>query len=129
MIKVSDINNKEEIMKCLLDNVPTVYWKDKDSGRYFGIENNPLETLDSDLSGKTIYEALGSEYEKEAQIIEKNDNAIMESGKSAIVEESFTTPNGTRTFLNHKTPIFNHANQVIGLVGYGIEVIKENSVS
>jgi PAS domain S-box-containing protein len=52
-------------------------------------------------------------------IVTDNDQRIMESGKTEVVEES---PDGIRTFLSIKTPYRNEAGEVIGLIGVSSDI-------
>ncbi|PPS40985.1 PAS domain S-box protein [Chroococcidiopsis sp. TS-821] len=52
-------------------------------------------------------------------IVTDNDQRIMESGKTEVVEES---PDGVRTFLGIKVPYRNEAGEVIGLIGISNDI-------
>ncbi len=60
----------------------------------------------------------------EAEAIVVNDRRIMDSRQPETVEESFTTPQGTRVFLATKAPYYDDRGQVIGLIGVGADITE-----
>ncbi len=62
----------------------------------------------------------------QAEAIDANDIAVMDSGQTKIVDELFTMPDGVaRMFRSTKTPLRDGQGNVIGLAGVGIDVTAE----
>lgn len=123
-----NLENHFEIMKMLPNIMPYVFWKDR-QGKYLGC--NLIEAKEfninsiSEFVGKTAYEIL--EDTESARLIEEVDNAVMDSGKIIIVEERLQTPEGLKTYLSQKQPIYNKNGEVVGLLGCSMDItqIKE----
>lgn len=59
----------------------------------------------------------------EATAIRANDRAVMETGETLKLEETFTSPDGvTRIFLSTKSPLRDATGAVIGLVGVSTDI-------
>lgn len=61
----------------------------------------------------------------EAALIRENDRRIMEGGRTEVVEEWVTIPDGKRLFRVTKMGLRSKAGQVMGLVGVGKDVTAE----
>lgn len=118
-----NLENHLEIMKLLFDSMPFVFWKDK-HGVYKGCNQNQAKSFGysspSEIVGKTIFEILDSR--ESAELVDKTDNEIMQNGIPITIEEPLYTPNGVRTYLSQKQPIFNSEGKVIGLLGIAMDV-------
>lgn len=100
-----------------------LYWKDKngvllgcntENWRDFG-----LKSL-SDFVGKTDYDLFPND---QADALREVDVKVIEEGHSLIVEEKVTKANGQeRLYLSHKMPLKNQENQVIGILGYSLDI-------
>ncbi|MBK5961408.1 hypothetical protein CCR97_24850 [Rhodoplanes elegans] len=59
----------------------------------------------------------------QATAIRANDRAVMETGETQKLEETFTSPDGvTRVFLSTKSPLRDATGAVIGLVGVSTDI-------
>lgn len=59
----------------------------------------------------------------QAAAIRANDRAVMESGETQKLEETFTSPDGTtRVFLSTKSPMRDASGAVVGLVGVSTDI-------
>jgi PAS domain S-box-containing protein len=80
----------------------------------------PLE----DLLGRLTVEY--SSDRQQAEAIDANDMAVMDSGETKIVDEVFNMPDGTpRMFRSTKTPLKDDDGNIIGLAGVGADVTAE----
>lgn len=121
-----DIENPSDIVDLLLNCMPLsyVFWKNR-KGAYIGANTNQIKLFgkgehDSFIN-KTIFEILGN-YES-AKLIDDIDNKIMQEGVPAILEESVTIPGGEqRIFFSQKQPLKNSKGEVVGLLGFSIDI-------
>jgi len=61
--------------------------------------------------------------EEEGAALDANDRMVIESGETRVLEEVFTSPDGTRrVFRTVKTPMRDAAGNVVGLVGVGTDL-------
>ncbi|RUR84200.1 hypothetical protein PCC6912_17940 [Chlorogloeopsis fritschii PCC 6912] len=115
-----ELRQKNAILNVINESVPTpIFVKDR-QGRIIYANPATLEVL-----GKTAKEVIGyrdcdlyPNSEDAARVME-NDQRIMESGHTEVVEES---PDGVRTFLGMKAPYRNEAGEVIGLIGISSDI-------
>jgi PAS domain S-box-containing protein len=81
--------------------------------------------------GRSQDEVLGSDLRElfanaaEAEAMLANDRRIMDTGVAETVEESLSTPDGTRIFQATKSPLRNDRDEVIGLIGVSREVTEQ----
>lgn len=112
-----------KILDILFKVMPFVFWKGK-HGRYLGGNDNQAHAFGfsspAGFIGKTIFEIV--EDQKLAKIIDDTDNKIMNSGIGVTLEESFVTPNGKKAYLTQKNPIFDNKKNVVGLLGFAMDV-------
>jgi tRNA-dependent cyclodipeptide synthase len=106
----------------ILDAVEaSIYWKDLD-GRYLGC-NKYME----DMVGLSREEIIGQtdyflSWKNEANKLREVDQLVTTDGKRYEFEEVVKTANGTQIFLSSKSPLFNNAGKVIGIVGVSVDV-------
>lgn len=110
----AELRQKNAILSVINESAPTpIFVKDR-QGRIIYANPATLEVL-----GKSASEVIGYydrdlyESPADAERVMKNDQRIMESGQTQVVEES---PDGIRTFLGMKAPYRNEAGEVIGLI-------------
>jgi len=117
-----ELQQKNAILDVINDSAPTpIFVKDR-QGRIIYANPATLEAL-----GRTADEVLGR-YDSEvypsledAVRVMENDQRIMASGQTEVVEES---PDGIRTFLGTKVPYRNPAGEVIGLIGISNDITE-----
>ncbi len=115
-----ELRQKNAILDVINQSAPTpIFVKDR-QGRIIYANPATLEAL-----GKTASEVIGCRdrdlYESRelGAIVSDNDQRIMESGQTEVVEES---PDGIRTYLGTKAPYRNQAGEVIGLIGISSDI-------
>ncbi|HEV7233731.1 MAG TPA: PAS domain-containing protein, partial [Sphingorhabdus sp.] len=86
--------------------------------------------------GKSLDDLLGRltiEYNNvgdEAAQVDANDLKVMESGKTLVIDEVFTDPDGeAHLYRSTKTPLRDAEGNVIGLAGIAIDVTAERSAT
>jgi PAS domain S-box-containing protein len=110
-----ELRQKNAILNVINESAPTpIFVKDR-QGRIIYANPATLEVL-----GKSASEVIGFRDDdlypnpEDADRVVKNDQRIMETGQTEVVEES---PDGIRTFLGMKSPYRNEAGEVVGLIG------------
>ncbi len=110
-----DLRQKNAILNVINESAPTPIFVKNRQGRIIYANSATLEVL-----GKSASEVIGFRDDElypnpeDAAKVMKNDQRIMETGQTEIVEES---PDGIRTFLGMKSPYRNEAGEVVGLIG------------
>lgn len=114
-----------ELSEILLNTMPYVFCKDL-HGIYRACNLNQAKNLGfrdpSEFIGKTIFDILDDE--ESAQLIDRTDRKIMQTGVPVILEETIATPVGIKTFLSQKSPIRCHDGNVIGLIGFAMDITE-----
>lgn len=104
----------ENILNCSPGNL---YWKDR-SGIYLGCNDFMVKVSharsQSDIIGKTD-EMLWPHY---AKSIKANDLMVLETGKVISIEEKV----GDQIYFSTKKPLYDERNNIIGLIGYSIDI-------
>jgi PAS domain S-box-containing protein len=116
----AELLQKNAILKVINEASPTpIFVKDR-QGKIIYANPATLEVL-----GLSEEEVIGSRdcdlYPnlEDALRVMENDQRIMESGQTEVVEE---TPDGIRTFLGMKAPYRNETGEVIGLIGISNDI-------
>jgi PAS domain S-box-containing protein len=116
----AELRQKNAILDVVNESAPTpIFVKDR-QGRIIYANPATLEVL-----GKSAAEVIGYRdcdlylNSEDAARVMENDQRIMESGQTEVVEES---PDGVRTFLGMKAPYRNEAGEVIGLIGISNDI-------
>lgn len=128
-IKQPNIEHYYKILDILFNAMPYIFWKDR-SGKYQGANSNQARNLGfsspEDFIGKTIYQIL--EDHKAAQSIDKFDNKIMRDDITIIKEEKIEIEGREKYYLSQKSPIHDEAGNVIGMIGFSMDIteIKQN---
>lgn len=109
----------------VLDQLPGhVYWKNKD-GVMMGSNRQNWQDfgLDSadDYLGKTDFDLFPKE---EAKAIRTIDQEVMEKSILKVVEEVVTTNNKEAIYLSYKSPLFNDASEVVGMLGVSVDITQ-----
>ncbi len=116
----AELRQKNAILDAINESAPTpIFVKDR-QGRIIYANPATLEVL-----GKSAVEVIGARdcdlypNPADAARVMANDQRVMESGQTEVVEES---PDGIRTFLGMKAPYRDEAGNVIGLIGISNDI-------
>lgn len=114
-ITAVDVNN------IWLSMPGNLFWKDKE-GVYLGATNRMATAIGlkagEDVIGKTDYDLFP---EQQAHLLRSNDQEIIDSGCSKIIEETVTINGTDRIFSSEKIPLKNNK-KVIGIVGNSVDI-------
>ncbi len=113
-----------ELLRSFTEAVPgVVYAKDR-AGRLLVGNRGTTELIGKppeEYIGRTDLEVL--EDKEQAKQVMATDRRIMESGQSEQAEEDIRLADGTpATWFSTKSPLFNDAGDVVGLVGSSVDV-------
>jgi PAS domain S-box-containing protein len=124
-VKFSSLEKYFDILELLFNALPYVFWKDK-QGKYQGSNMNQALNFGvsspTEFIGKTIYEILQDQ--ESAKTIDEVDQEIMQKNKPLVLEENIVTPNGKRCYLSQKLPIPDKNGEVIGLLGFAVDITE-----
>jgi PAS domain S-box-containing protein len=116
----AELRQKNAILDAVNESAPTpIFVKDR-QGRIIYANPATLEVL-----GKPAAEVIGARdcdlypNPEDAARVMENDQRIMASGQTEVVEES---PDGIRTFLSMKAPYHDDAGAAIGLIGISNDI-------
>jgi PAS domain S-box-containing protein len=116
----AELQQKNAILDVINESAPTpIFVKDR-QGRIIYANPATLAVL-----GRPAAEVIGAQdcdlypSPEDAARVMANDQRIMATGQMEVVEES---PDGVRTFLGMKTPYYNEAGEVIGLIGIANDI-------
>jgi len=103
----------------------SIYWKN-DRGDYLGCNNNLASILHLDnassIIGKTDFDLMPK---KQATIVSKTDQEIIQTGKAKSLEEiGFDLSGREAIYFTHKIPIYDNQNNVIGLLGISLDITQ-----
>ncbi|MCX6145812.1 MAG: PAS domain S-box protein [Candidatus Kapabacteria bacterium] len=113
-----EINENRSIMTALINSIPDlIFYKNLD-GVYLGCNKTFAEFVGyqiQEIVGRTDYDLFPSEI---AQHFKDKDNEMISTLRSKVNEEWVDYPGGRQELLETlKSPIWDNANQVIGLLG------------
>ena len=118
------LRESEALLRAIGDATPDLIFAKDRACRLVYVNAATAATL-----GLTPEEAIGRDNEaicqtpEEARRLTENDRRILDSGEPEVVEEVFTSPNGTRrVFRSAKTPMRDAEGQVIGLAGVSTDI-------
>ncbi|GAB4393937.1 MAG: hypothetical protein Tsb005_14310 [Gammaproteobacteria bacterium] len=117
-----------------LDNLPITFFSvDKDSKVLFCNKRQAkiigLSSIEQ-LIHKNIFDVgkmLGWSDEMTQQV-RQNDLAVMQDGETKISEETVLLDNEYKVFLGIKSPWIDENNQVVGIIGIGIDITAEKKI-
>jgi|GEM_PF-4079678 len=118
----------DDYLYRILDVIPaSIYWKDAE-GHYLGCNKYMLDICNIGsrkmVLGKTDYDLPWS---RQATEFKKNDQDAMRKGY-AEVEESTVFKQKKRTFITTKTPLYNEAEEIQGIVGVSMDITDKKRV-
>jgi len=119
----------EIYLEMIMASLPChVYWKNKE-GVYLGCNDRQAQsvglTCGADVIGKTDFDLCWKEH---APLFRANDEEVMQTGRSIIVEEPLTLANGTTlTVISNKAPLHDAENNIIGVVGVSVDISERKA--
>lgn len=125
-IRELDKSETEQYLDTLIDNMPCLVWFKRKDGVHEKVNNEFCRTV-----GKTKEDVTGK---KHAYIwsVPSEDPACIESDNKAIdnrmtveSEENVATENGTRILTSYKSPLYDRNGDVMGTVGFAVDITKE----
>jgi hypothetical protein len=126
-----DIKLQRIVLRTLIDNHPySIYIIDKD-GRKLISNKADWETVgcdnEAEVLGKTDLELYPGKVGERGH----NDNMFVITNKTPILnrEEDFLDKEGNQKWLlTSKIPLFDHKNQISGLIGIGIDITEQRNL-
>ncbi len=118
------LRQSRTLLKSIVDGTSdAIYIKDL-QGRYLLFNAGAARAV-----GKSEQEVLGHDdtalfTADEARTVMEGDRKVMESAKTTTYEEVVTTPDGVRTYLSTKGPIFDSTGRVTGLFGIARDITE-----
>jgi PAS domain S-box-containing protein len=123
------LRRSESVLRTVLDSSPAaIFLKDRESRLLLA---NPATFA---VIGKPAEEVIGktdAEFYANAEIgrtIMENDQRIMNSGRTEVIEETVYDPGGTRVFLATKAPYYDAEGRVVGLIGVAREITERKQM-
>ncbi|HSQ90275.1 sensor domain-containing protein [Romboutsia sp.] len=121
---ITEIKNRDTQFQILIENIPFEVWlRDKD-GVYVNANTKfakSIETTVEQLVGKNLKEFYNKE--KADEILEE-DMKVMSTKQSIKFTKDIVEKNKRKNIEVYKTPVFNIANEVIGIVGTLVDITK-----
>jgi PAS domain S-box-containing protein len=123
------LTNQRKELQVILESVPAmIFYKDKEN--HFVHTNKAFEDAmglpKEKLQGQSLFDL----YPKEmAEAYWNDDKEVMASRNSKYgIVEPMQTPNGTRIIQTDKIPYFDESGNVIGVVGFAIDITERKRV-
>jgi PAS domain S-box-containing protein len=118
----------ETYLFAIIENQPGLVWLKDANGRFQKVNSKFLNACGvSDISmliGKTDFDIWPQEL---AEKYVKDDQKVMNSGKSYITEEVILDKDKYLWFETFKTPVFNENGKVIGTTGYSFDISERKT--
>ncbi|MDD5613092.1 MAG: EAL domain-containing protein, partial [Gallionella sp.] len=126
--KDNELQASKSLLRTVIDTVPVrVFWKDHAS-RFLGCNlafardaglSHPAELIGKDDTQMT--------WKDQAELYRADDRQVMTSGQAKLTfDEPQTTPDGHEIWLRtSKTPLYNQANEVVGIVGVYDDITEQ----
>ena len=124
LIKTKNEKRKiESTLTTLLAFLPEhIYWLNNE-GFMLGCNLKQAKSLGyphvESVIGKHLYDLIPHYQAKEAMDVLQQ---IVSTCKEVTIEETMSFINGERNFISHKVPIQNEAHQVIGILGFSVDI-------
>ena len=117
------LRQNESLLRTVMDNSPDPIFLKNHDGQMLLANPATLAVMGGgadEVIGKTIQEYITAP-EIRRSIVE-NDQRVMASGQTEVVEETVPGSTGPRTFLTTKAPYYDSEGRVIGLVGVARDI-------
>ncbi|HCE6135877.1 TPA: PAS domain-containing protein [Legionella pneumophila] len=120
----------QSTLENIVANMPGhVYWKDR-NGVYLGCNNRQARSLGfqygHEIVGKTDFDLPWGE--NKAELFQRNDKHIMETGETEIIEEKAQVDGKNAIVLSHKSPMRNKQGEITGLLGISIDISDRKKI-
>ncbi|ETO92012.1 PAS domain-containing sensor histidine kinase [Legionella oakridgensis] len=120
----------QSTLENIVANMPGhVYWKDR-NGVYLGCNNRQARSLGFqygyEIVGKTDFDLPWGE--NKAELFQRNDKHIMETGETEIIEEKAQVDGKDAIVLSHKSPMRNKQGEITGLLGISIDISDRKKI-
>ncbi|MDR3071230.1 MAG: PAS domain-containing protein [Endomicrobium sp.] len=120
--------SEKEFLKNIIGKLPGhIYWLDR-KNVYLGCNDSQAEDFGlksrDEIVGKTNYDLLSFE---EAEILNKVNNTVMDTGHVYEEEESISSVHGRPgdyLYLSKKAPLFDIHGKIVGLLGVSIDITE-----
>ena len=123
--KTSDGFSSTDFEQIVKNTPGHVYWKDV-NGTYLGCNLEQAKSFGfdnpKDVIGKNDFDLLTPDV---APVIWKNDQEVMKSKKTLIIEEEAVMLGEKGIWLSHKTPLFDSKGEVTGILGVSLNITKQ----
>ncbi len=126
-VNITKAKQETENRLATLENIIAVmpgniYWMNKE-GVYLGCNDNQAKAIGfssrDEIIGKRNADIPGFLI---PEILDPTNAAIMNSGKTIIMEEPAILNGASATYLSHKVPLFNGSREITGMVGVSIDI-------
>lgn len=123
-----EIDEKQALLEALIDSIPDLIFYKSINGVYMGC-NKAFERYagkpKNEVIGKTDFDLFDKETAKKYR---KMDSEMLKSGTARANEEIITYPDGKKIFLETlKTPYYDDAGSIIGLIGISRDITGRKS--
>ncbi len=129
-INITDIKKDELnelfLLKSIIALMPGhVYWKDR-AGNYLGCNNEQARALGlsspDEIKQKKPYDDLS---QMDSERLRENDSVVFNQAETITLEEAGIRENGEEgIFLTKKTPLYDEADNVVGLLGVSFDITE-----
>ena len=114
---VTGIKNRDTQFQTLIENIPFMVWLVDIEGNYISANSmfaKEIKTTVQQLMGRNLSEFYDEDTTKE---IFNEDRLVISSKKATTFKKNANLSNQERIVEVHKTPVFDIANEVVGVVG------------
>lgn len=123
------LRQRESYLSAIIENQPGLIWLKDENSRFLSVNQAFAISCGKqhveEVVGKTDFDVWTQEL---AEKYRKDDFRIMETGKSAIIEEPICDKGEIRWFETFKTPIFNEHRKIIGTTGYARDITERKKI-
>lgn len=120
----AEMEQRLKMLEDVIAAIPVnVYWLDQ-NGYYLGCNSHQAALIGfssaKDIIGKRNVDLTNPAI---AEILDKNNQDVMNSGQEIVLEEPIVFIDGTQSiFLSTKSPLFDKNGKVIGMVGVSVDI-------
>ncbi len=127
---INDLDKREteQYLDTLIDNMPCLVWFKRRDGVHEKVNDEFCRTVHKtkdDVKGKKHGYIWGVPAEDPACI--ESDNKAIETRTTVMSEEHIASENGERILTSYKTALFDRGGDVMGTVGFALDITKERA--